>query len=226
MSRIEPSTRVADQVFEAIHEAIIRGDLPAGKRLNMRELSDELGTSTMPVREAIRRLEEMGLAEAVPYRGAIVRGFTDKELLDLYAVRRRLEVDAATLGTARSSATTIARMVEEFGAMERAVEAADPVDYLDRDEGFLAVLYEESDNAVLVEMIRTLWHRCRSYKLLGAQRTMAAGDGAPLLDHQRALLAAVRAGDAERAGVITGESIDSATTRIGEAIRPASDDTD
>ena len=67
LNKLQPSVLVADQVFEAIHDGIMSGDLPVGHRLLIRELAKDLGTSVMPVREAIRRLEEAGLAEKSPY---------------------------------------------------------------------------------------------------------------------------------------------------------------
>ena len=84
LPRLELSGRMGDQVFTAIHTAIISGELRAGTRLRIRDLADELGTSVMRVRGAIRRLEEMGLVEAEPYRGAVVREFTHTQLLELY----------------------------------------------------------------------------------------------------------------------------------------------
>jgi DNA-binding GntR family transcriptional regulator len=54
--RVTP-TLLTDQVYAVLHEAIISGELPAGSRLRIRDLAAQVGTSVMPVREAIRRLE-------------------------------------------------------------------------------------------------------------------------------------------------------------------------
>ena len=74
LPRLAEPSLVADKVFTAIHEAIMSGELPAGARLRVRDLALQVGTSVMPVREAIRRLEEAGLAERVPHKGAVVKG--------------------------------------------------------------------------------------------------------------------------------------------------------
>ena len=214
LPRLELGGRVGDQVFAAIHHAIISGDLPAGTRLRIRDLAGELGTSVMPVREAIRRLEEMGLAEAQPYRGAVVKEFTHKELLDLYTVRRLLEVEATVLGVGRVTDADLTRMKAEWVAMEAAVAQGDALDYPARDEDFLVILYLASGNAVLVELVRTLWHRCRSYKILGAEQALESGQQASLLTYQEQLLRAAADGDATTAGRITAESLDAATERI------------
>jgi DNA-binding GntR family transcriptional regulator len=218
LPRLEPTGRVGDQVFEAIHNAILGGELPAGYRLRVRDLADDLGTSVMPVREAIRRLEEIGLAHAVPYRGAVVKEFTNTELLDLYAVRRTLETEATIRGATHLTDSDIARMAAECAAMADSVATRDAAGYLAHDEAFLTIIYAASGNSVLVELINTLWRRCRTYKAVGARRAMEAGDTHSLLTYQSDLLLALRERDAERAGQLTAASIDAAIERIEKAL--------
>src|SRR6185437_17137139 len=109
MKRLKP-TLLTDQVYAVLHEAIISGDLPAGTRLRVRDLAAQVGTSVMPVREAIRRLEEAGLAERSPHKGAVVKGLTLPELIHVYDVRRMLEVEAARLGARAITPDETARM--------------------------------------------------------------------------------------------------------------------
>lgn len=219
LPKLEPSTRVGDQVFEAIHAAIISGELPAGHRLRIRDLAADLGTSVMPVREAIARLQEIGLAESLPYRGAVVKDFSYQELLDLYAARSLLEVEATVLGAARVSPDDVARMRDELQAMDTALVQSDAVGYLDRDEDFLAIVYAAAGNRVLLEMIRMLWSRCRAYKVVGAERELESGDPSPLLQYQKSLLDAIVSGDVELAGRITAQSLEAATERIRAGVR-------
>lgn len=214
LPRLEHNGRVADHVFAAIHAAIISGELPAGTRLRIRELAEELGTSVMPVREAIRRLEEVGLAAAEPYRGAVVKGFTPTELLDLYSTRHLLETEATRLGATEVSPEDLLRMKSEYDAMSAALVEDDALGYLDRDEGFLSILYRASGNAVLVELVHTLWHRCRSYKILGVRQALDTGHQADLLTYQKQLLRAAVDHDPARAAHVTAESLDAAIERI------------
>src|SRR5699024_10732466 len=92
---LDLKSRVADQVYDAIYNAIMSGEFEAGRRLQIRDLATELGTSVMPVREAITRLEQAGIVETGPYRGAVVKGFSSEELHNIYQVRKLLEADAA-----------------------------------------------------------------------------------------------------------------------------------
>ncbi|GAA1139402.1 GntR family transcriptional regulator [Ornithinicoccus hortensis] len=214
---VDLTARVGDQVFRALRTAIVNGELPEGYRLRIRDLADELGTSVMPVREAIRRLEEIGLAEAVPYRGAVVKQLTGEELLNIYGVRRLLEVEAARAGVPHVDGATLEAAESEFTALELAITEQRAVDYLDRDEALLTLLYGASGNPVLVETITALWLRCRNYKIVGATQELTAGHPENLSLYQRQLLDAVASGDADAAGEVTAASIDAAIERIRTA---------
>jgi DNA-binding GntR family transcriptional regulator len=209
-------TLLTDQVYAVLHEAIISGELPAGSRLRVRDLAEQVGTSVMPVREAIRRLEEAGLAEREPHKGAVVKGLTLEELVHVYDVRRLLEGEAARLGTERITADDCERMQAAYDSMVTAISERRVVDYLDHDEALLTILYTASGNPVLVNMIRTLWQHCRAYKIVGAQGTLDA-EGADSLwfwRHQKDLVAAAREQDGAAALSVSDASLDNATQRI------------
>ena len=218
LPRLEPQPRVGDQVFEAIRRAIMNGEYPAGHRLRIRTIAKETGTSVMPVREAIRRLEELGLVESSPNRGAAVKGFTHEDLLDVYAVRRLLEAEAARLGAAAIDPAGIDRMRTAFVDLESAIADGRAVDYLDADEALLTALYEAAGNPVLVESIQNLWQRCRSYKLVGVTTELDTGDPAALGAFQRELITAAEAADPDRAKHLTEGSVDTAMARIRAAL--------
>ena len=200
-----------------IHEAIMNGDLPAGSRLKVRDLAAQVGTSVLPVREAIRRLEQAGLAERSPHKGAVVRGLTLEELVHVYDVRRLLEVEAAREGAERISQQDCGQMQVEYDAMRAAISEGRVVACLDHDEALLTILYKASANPVLMELIRTLWNRCRPYKLVGAQGSIEADDE-PLWKYQLALMAAARTNDAGAAAAVSEASLVDATNRIKERL--------
>ncbi|GAB3161851.1 hypothetical protein GCM10027059_13020 [Myceligenerans halotolerans] len=88
LPKVRTPTLLADQVYGVLHESIISGELPAGSRLRVRDLAEQVGAGVMPVREAIRRPEEAGLAERVPHKGAVVKGLTLEELVHVHDVHR------------------------------------------------------------------------------------------------------------------------------------------
>jgi DNA-binding GntR family transcriptional regulator len=211
--RLTP-TLLTDQVYAALHEAIMSGELPAGSRLRIRDIAEQVGTSVMPVREAIRRLEEAGLAEREPHKGAVVKGLTLEELVHVYDVRRLLEGEAARLGAERITASDCEWMQSEYDSMVTAMGERRVVDLLDHDEALLTILYTASGNPVLVNTIRTLWQHCRAYKIVGAQGTLDAEDAESLWRYQKDLIAAARKQDAAAALSVSDASLDNATQRI------------
>lgn len=218
LPQIPPASRKADQVFEAMHTAIMSGELPAGHHLRIRDIAAQLGTSVMPVREAIRRLEENGLAESLPHRGAVVKSLTPEELLDIYTVRRLLEIEATRQGAEHSTAEDLAAMESELKAIEQALGADQSVAYLNHDENLLSVVYAASGNPVLLNTIQTLWQRCRPYKIVGVKGDQRSMGQHELVMFQQRLVEAVRAGDPEEAVAATAGSLDAAIQRIRDAL--------
>ncbi|MFF2345835.1 GntR family transcriptional regulator [Pseudarthrobacter sp. NPDC058119] len=211
--RVAP-TLLTDQVYDMIHAAILNGDLPAGSRLRVRDLADQVGTSVMPVREAIRRLEEAGLAEREPHKGAVVKNLSLEELIHVYDVRRLLETEAARLGSERVTAEECDRMQTEYDLMREAISDGRVVPLLDHDEAMLAILYQAAGNPVLMQMIRTLWQQCRAYKIVGAKGSLDTGNDDSLWRYQQDLITAARNGDPSAAAAVNHASLLDASERI------------
>lgn len=213
-------TLVADQVYEALRNAILTGELAAGSPLRVRDVAAMVGTSVMPVREAIRRLEETGLATRVAaHKGAVVREFTVTELIHIYEVRATLEVEGARRGTANIDEAGLARMETACIRMQQAVTDGRVSDALDDDEDLLRTLYSAGGNPVLMNVIETLWLQCRPYKVIGATEAIAQNDSS-LWTPQPAILEAARAGDVRAATTITKQSLASARRRLEKRLVP------
>ncbi|MBT2595936.1 GntR family transcriptional regulator [Arthrobacter sp. ISL-72] len=206
-------TLVADQVYEVLEKAVLTGTLESGSPLRVRDLAAMVGTSVMPVREAIRRLEEAGLATRIPHKGAVVRTFTATELIHIYDVRTILEVQAATQGAPHVSRSGLREMEASCGRMRKAVAEGRIIDALDLDEDVLRTLYRASGNPVLVSTIEQLWLQCRPYKVIGATEALAKNDNT-LWTPQPALVQALLDGDTAAATTITADSLASALRRL------------
>lgn len=197
-----------------IHAAILNGELPAGSRLKVRDLAEQVGTSVMPVREAIRRLEETGLAERQPHKGAVVRSLTFEELIHVYDVRRLLETEAARLGAEKVTSEDCSRMQSEYDMMRKAIDEGRVIALLDHDEAMLSILYQAAGNPVLLQMIRTLWQQCRAYKIVGAQGSLDAAEEGSLWRYQQDLITAARSRDPGAAAAVNEASLVNASGRI------------
>lgn len=219
-------TLVADQVYEVLANDIFTGKLPAGARLPVRDLAKQVGTSVMPVREAIRQLVKNGLAITHPHRGAQVREFTHSELLQIYEVRSLLEVEATRQGAPAITPADVEVMRAACERMFRAVVQLRVSDALDEDEVLLRQLYRAGGNAVLLETIESLWTQCRAYKVMGARAALKNQDPS-LWAPQPALVDALQAGDTELALEINRESLFAARRRLeAEISSPARKETD
>ncbi|TWP32962.1 GntR family transcriptional regulator [Leekyejoonella antrihumi] len=80
-----------NQAYQAILELIVDGQVTPGSPLRLQELADSIGTSMMPVRQALRQLEAVGVVEIIPNKGAQVRPISTEDLLDTYRTRIALE---------------------------------------------------------------------------------------------------------------------------------------
>ena len=88
---------LAERALADLQEAILSGELAPGTPLRLEALARSLEMSPMPIREAVRELERLGLAEHVPHRGARVSRVSVEDLRDTYAARLLLESAAIRL---------------------------------------------------------------------------------------------------------------------------------
>ena len=109
-------------------------------------MARELGTSQVPVREALRGLEAMGVVEITPFRGARVRRATRRELLEAYAVRSALEELGARLAVPRLDAAAVDGAAGHVADMEAAARAGDGRTVAEADARFHGRIVELADN--------------------------------------------------------------------------------
>lgn len=195
LGKLGGQTRVSDRAFEALYTAIMQGDLEAGRRLQVRELAESLGTSMMPVREALNRLEEFGLVETSPYKGAVVKTFTQDELLEIYSVRTVLESEAVKASIAHVDEQCVEALNVQLQHIRTALEAKDSAGFLDAEEAMLSCVFELSGNSTLMGFIRTLWARSRYYKMVGVKDIFEKDNVALLVDEATQFVAGATAKD-------------------------------
>jgi len=150
-------------VLARLRDAIYDEEFAPGERLGLRDLAVSLGTSTMPVREALQALASEGLVTLVPHRGARVTPLSAEEFQELYMARLGLEGLAARLGAANMTDTSLARMRQLLGSMERALADGDVDAYLRGDFEFHTTHYEASGRQRLVQRIQSLKRQAQRY---------------------------------------------------------------
>jgi DNA-binding GntR family transcriptional regulator len=106
------NTPLSERIAETIRTNILKGVIKPGERLVEPKLSEQLGISRTPIREALRHLESEGFIEIIPRRGAIVTEITDKDVDEIFVIKIKLESLSAKLATTRLSMDEIFRMKE------------------------------------------------------------------------------------------------------------------
>jgi DNA-binding GntR family transcriptional regulator len=111
---------VVDRVYDVLHERIVGGELEAGSRIHQENISDELGVSRTPVREALARLAAEGLVEVLPNRGARVAEVAIEDMRISYEARLAVEPLAAGYAAERRTADDVKRINAALAEQRRA----------------------------------------------------------------------------------------------------------
>lgn len=194
---IERADPLVDSVLQRMTQAIITGRLKPGDKLVETRLGDMLGVSRGPVREAFRRLEQMGLVDKIPYRGAFVSTLTQRDIDELHSLRGPLEGMAARLLAEGRDPQALARLEDLLQGMRRAAGRGDQGAIIALDADFHDALITLSDHKLLGEVWAPVSVRLRRFLLLKRQRLYRTLADAALLHEP--IVAAIAQGDAEQA---------------------------
>src|SRR5262249_33038178 len=152
-----------------LREAIILGELTPGTPLRLEELARSLGTSISPIREAVRQLEALGLAEHVPHHGAKVVALEIEELRELFSIRLALETMAVRRAAELFDARDEGAARRHLAHLDAAPPARDARAAVRAHTAFHFALYEAARSGWLLRLIRPAWDSCERYRpvLLG-----------------------------------------------------------
>ena len=154
-----------DVVFNTLREAILKGELQPGERLMELQLASKLGVSRTPIREAIRMLEQEGLAVTMPRKGAEVARMTLKDMEDVLEVRDALDELAAQIACERMTAEQMQILKETKKEFEEILESGDVKKIADVDVRFHDIIYEATDNARLVSLLGNMREQLFRYRV-------------------------------------------------------------
>jgi DNA-binding GntR family transcriptional regulator len=157
---------VQDRVYLELRKALIYGLFEPGQVLTIQDLATSLQTSTMPIREALRRLISEQALEAQPNRSVRVPPVDAERLEDLLRARIAIEGAALELAVARLDG----RQIEELKSLNRDYDQAmarrgptpiEPV--LELNKAFHFLIYQASGSQVLIPIIESLWLQSGPY---------------------------------------------------------------
>ncbi|WP_206513359.1 GntR family transcriptional regulator [Pelagibacterium montanilacus] len=155
--------------YAAIKRKILDNEYAPGMQVTEKVLADTHGISRTPVREALVRLSQEGLAEIVPRHGMRVLPVSLQDMKEIYEVLVSLEPMATELlALSRPSRAEVALLVEACDEMESALERDDLETWAKADEKFHFALVQQCGNRRLAGMVMGVWeqsHRARMFTL-------------------------------------------------------------
>jgi DNA-binding GntR family transcriptional regulator len=199
---------MAEAALERLRESIILGELTPGTPLRLEELAQRLGMSISPIREAVRQLEALGLAEHVPHHGAKVMGLDVEELRELFSIRLAIETMAVRRAAERLDPAAEAAARAHLAAYDEARHRADTLAAMREHTAFHFTLYEAAGSSWLLRLIRPCWDSCERYRPVLLAEKGALQDRHEELDVE--LLAACAAHDPDRAGQVLHDHLETA----------------
>jgi DNA-binding GntR family transcriptional regulator len=165
---------MAEAALAELQDSILSGELPPGSPLRLEDLAARLGMSISPVREAVRRLESLGLAVHVPHRGARVSELALDDLRDTYEVRLVLEPLAVRRAAERFTDEDAATAQAQLDVYTEAHTRGDLRAAREAHAGFHFALYRAAGSEWLLRLIRPAWENCERYRSISLQRRSAA----------------------------------------------------
>jgi DNA-binding GntR family transcriptional regulator len=140
-------------VLAQIRHAILSGALTAGEQLREAHIAEEMGISRSPIREALSRLEEEGLVNKVPFKGAFVASVSPETIAEIAGIRTQLDPFAVSLALPGLTASDWKNLRKILEQLQRAA-GDDLVAAIDKHLAFHRYFYERSGNLTLLNLWR------------------------------------------------------------------------
>jgi len=189
-----------DRAYDDIRKAILTVALQPGERIKERDVAAQMGISTTPVKEALRRLEQEGLVVSQPRRGAVVGPLVLTPPEEILAIRAHLEGLAARLAAEKMSAPDKQRLRLELDELEvlyrNAVTAGDREAVAEATNAFHHSIRDGADSVFLARFLDTLAPFDRTIRV---RSTLDPADAATDAKEHRAMVDAILAGEGETA---------------------------
>jgi DNA-binding GntR family transcriptional regulator len=193
LGELAPLTRdpLHERVYLELKRALMAGRLSPGRRLTVRGVAQALGTSNSPVRAALNRLFAERAIDLLPNGSMIVPRMSEERFVDLMNTRMLLEGHAAELAAPHFSAQQLEKIACLADALDASAQAANITEYLDLNQKFKFSIYEQCGSELLLSLIEIVWLQ------VGPVLTHYAPTLPRILeiDHHRAVIEALRAGD-------------------------------
>lgn len=207
---------LAERVYRMLAQRLMAGALAPGDRLSLRATAEALGVSMMPVREAVSRLAAERALTVAPKRAVAVPVMSAAQFRDLTRTRIAVEGAAAAMAAQSADADAMRALARAEAAFRAAAQARRPdtVAAVGLNQAFHFALYRAAGSAETLSIVERLWLRAGpviNLDLRGSPERLRVGGAAR---HHAAMLAAVRARDADAARAALAADIQGAADFI------------
>lgn len=156
-----------DQAYALLKQAIAEADIYGTReliRLDERVLSEQLGVSRTPVREAMTLLEQEGFLKTVPRRGIYIQRKTKREVVEMIQMWAALESMAARLATQHASDEAIGAVRHLFDSFQGSAPKSHLHEYSDANIAFHQAIFDLADSKVLSDTMHNIFAHVRSIR--------------------------------------------------------------
>jgi len=150
---IPNSGNLSNSLFHQLRTDILQGKLKPGEKLTEQRVCQEYVVSRTPVREAFQKLENDGLIETIPNRGAFVVGVSDRDISDMYELRRAYEELAVRWAIERITDEEFEQLKEAYEFMEFYTMKKDIPKMLNINMQFHQLIYNAAHNRMLLHTL-------------------------------------------------------------------------
>ncbi|MBP0595461.1 GntR family transcriptional regulator [Paraburkholderia sp. LEh10] len=180
------SASLRDQAYAMLRQAIADADIYASReeiRLDERVLSETLGVSRTPVREAMTLLEQEGFLRMVPRRGIYIVRKSKREIVEMVQMWAALESMAARLATLHATDEEIAKLRHMFDQFRDSTPAEHIAEYSDANIAFHQAIVELSKSQIILDTIKNIFIHVRAIRRMTISQSDRASRS--IVDHLR-----------------------------------------
>ena len=150
---------LSDAIAEIIRSRILQGEYEIGEKIKENRIAEEMKVSRTPIREAFKQLEQEGLIDYIPNRGCFAKGFTMRDIEDIYAVRRALEIMAVEWAVKNITPDETCALEDQLKQMEFYANEKNLEKVIETSEAFQEIIYHASGSRFLTQVL----HSYKSY---------------------------------------------------------------
>jgi len=194
---------LADRVYEVLEHNILCGVYAPGEVISEARLSEELGVSRTPIREAMSRLSHEKLIKE-KHGGTVVIGVTEKDVKDLFEVKRRLEVLATKKATKYITDKKLDALKENVEQQEFFAQKGDVEKVRDLDTAFHDIIFSGCGSVTFEIVLSPIHHKMMKYRKISLENAERIMDS---VEEHRALYEAIKNRDAEAAEALSLQHI-------------------